>query len=102
MTFGREEGGPGGVAGEDRIDGARRAVDEGLAAAEEPVARQPDVVRSERQGVQDAFDRIVGGGRGLVHAQLAVRLDDEIGEGSAGIAGEPHATPSLVATFAPG
>ena len=67
-------GGEEGARGSGRI--ARRSRDESPTRG--PGARP----RSDRRG-----------GRGLVHPQLAVHLDDEIGEGSAGVAGEPHSVP---------
>ena len=61
-------------------------------------ALEAGVLGGERQRVEHPLDRVVGTVEALYMRKRAVGLDDQIGEGAAGIAGEAHRTvhPSVV------
>ena len=93
---GGEEGGARGVAGHDRVDRVRGAVDQHLAPAEQGIAALAQVLGGAGERLQHAGDRVRRRRRRLVHAQAAVvGLDDEVGERSPGIDRESHGTPAV-------
>jgi hypothetical protein len=92
MTLGGEEGGAGGGAGDDRIDGMCRAMHQHLAAAEIIGERLADTLGGEAQAVDDPGDGIGRRRRRLVHGKHAILGgDDQIGESPAGIDGKSKA-----------
>ena len=91
MALRRQEGGAGGGRGEDRVDRARRAVDQVLALSEQLVERLAAIARRQREHVEHALGRIARRARALADEQRPVRLlDDEVREGPADIDREPH------------
>ena len=66
-------------------------MDEQIGAPEKRAPIAAEVPGGQREGRQHPRHRILGGGRGLVHVEEAfVVLDQEVGEGPAGIDGESH------------
>ncbi len=91
VPLGRQERGLRGIAGHDRIDRVGRAVDEEVAFREEGIDLEPEILGGQLQAVQNAIDRIVRGGRGLVHVEaVLVVLHDQVGERPARIHSKPH------------
>jgi hypothetical protein len=86
-----KEGGLRSSSSDDRIDGVCRAVDKKVAATKKFRVRQPAILRRYGRSVQQALHRIVRHGSHLIHFDAAVVVfDDQISEGTPGIARKSH------------
>ena len=93
MTFGGQERRLRRRAGNDGVDRVSGSVDQHRSRAEQFGKALPEILGRQFERVENAAHRIVGHGCRLVHGQsAAVVLDDQIGECTTGVAGEPHRT----------
>ena len=93
MTLSGEEDRASGVAGQHRVEPARRPVDQDRAGGEQLIAREPALLGGDLEHVQDRLNGVGRDRRALVYREApVVVLDDEVGKGPAGVDSEPHAT----------
>src|SRR5690606_8510110 len=95
VAAGGEERGPGGGAGEDRVERAGGAVHEGVGAGEQLAPVHPDLRGREVDGGEDAADRVVDHGGALDDVDLLgpAILEHQIGERAAHVGGDGVAVP---------
>ena len=74
VARGRQQRRPGRGAGQDRVDGPRRAVDEHVAWREQLASDRSRSAAAAAEHVEHPEDRIGGRGRGLEDAQPPVAL----------------------------
>jgi hypothetical protein len=87
----REERRPGRGVRQDRVGRTRSPVDDRIATAQQVTGRDALGRGRAADRLEDALDRVVGGGRRLVQREQAVRVpDDDVGERATRVDREPH------------
>ena len=100
------EGGLRRAAGQDRVRGSRRSVNEELGSTKESGDVEAAICRGQREHVEDALHRVVGRRRRLVDGGSVLALDrilakEEVGERSADVYGYLHAATARCDSRAP-
>jgi hypothetical protein len=91
MPSSRDEGRSRDIAGDDRVDRVRCAIDEVFASAEQFGQRSLERASGDFERVDHAADWIPRCRGRLEHMQIApIVLDDQIRESPSGVDAEPH------------